>query len=338
MKLTSFLTPLALCIGLHAQSALPLDGVSGTTSVSAGGAGPTGTGDFFTYANGCPGGGGGLGIAYGLNEYATTTQAGGNTNQFAYKALNQGAALVLVFGFELWTTSVSTSPVPLVTELYDEATPGGAPNVAPIRTGTMVVGTKPAFYRTTFAQPHLLQSGAAVFLSFVGSSGILHTRTGPGGTLGVHYYHAPTATAWNGPFTTQPWAWRVLTSVATGARPLISNSGLPTVANFFKVNLTEARPGTLVTLGLGASNATWSGLTLPFDLAVVGMPGCKAHASVDLSFSSGTDANGNSFMPIVIPNNPALSGAVLFSQWWVLDPGANGTGVVNSDAAEIRIG
>ena len=336
---TSLLVSVAL-----AQSPAPPrgDGLANSTLAGGGGAssgaGPSLVGDFFVYANGCPGGGGGLGTALSLNDNASTTQPGSNNNQFAYKAQNLTSAPIMVLGFELWTTSITANPVGLTTELYDEASPGGAPNLTPIRTGTMVVGNKPAWYRTTFTQPFLLQPQAAVFPSFIGNANILHTRTAVGGAIGIHYFHAPTATTWSGPFMTQPMAWRVLAPVGSGARPLIGNTGVPTIGQPFQANLSQARSGMPVTLGLGASNATWNGLALPFDLTVIGMPGCRVHAGLDLTFGAVSDGSANAIMPIAVPNDPALSGLSLFSQWWVVDIGANPLGFVNSDAAEIRIG
>src|SRR5262249_8304666 len=124
------------------------------------------TGDFFVYGNGCPGTGAGLGTALSNNGNASTNQPGSNGNQFALKAPNTGSAPIVVVGFELWTTTITGNPETLVSELYDEASPGGAPNVAPIRSGTMVIGNKAAWYRTTFTQPYILQPGASIFLSY----------------------------------------------------------------------------------------------------------------------------------------------------------------------------
>jgi hypothetical protein len=45
----------------------------------------------------------------------------------------------------------------------------------------------------------------------------------------------------------------------------------------------ELAPGAVRRL-LGASNASWQGLPLPFDLGVIGMPGCLLHVGMDLTF------------------------------------------------------
>lgn len=330
-------TKLLLAVTLGAAALFAqTDGVS-RTSTPLPPAGPAGTGDFFVFANGCPGSGAGLGTALSLNDNASTTQAGGNSNQFALKAVNTTSAPIVVLGFELWTSSISTSPITLTTELYDEA-PSGTPNAAPIRTGTMVVGNKAAWYRTTFTTPHILNPGSVVFPSFLGNGSILHPRTAVGGTNGIHYWHSPSTTAWNGPFTTQPWAWRILTPVSKGARPQISCSGTMSIGQVSTIKVSEARPAAPALLFLGASNAVWGSISLPLDLTFMGAPGCRAHVSGELSLALATDPTGSAAFPLAVPNNAALVGLHFFTQWYIVDPAVNTALIVNSDAAEAIIG
>ena len=122
------------------------------------------------------------------------------------------------------------------------------------------------------------------------------------------------------------------------ARPTIGNTGVPTIGQAYQVTLANARAATLVAVTIGGSNAAWGSLSLPLDLGVIGMPGCRALASGELVLQNATDGNGNAALPVGVPNDPALQGLRLFHQWLVTDPGLNPLGLGASDAAEARIG
>ncbi|MEZ5967172.1 MAG: hypothetical protein R3F56_25275 [Planctomycetota bacterium] len=84
----------------------------------------------------------------------------------------------------------------------------------------------------------------------------------------------------------------------------------------------------------GASNRTLGGIPLPFDLAVLGAPGCLVYTSSDAStppFTSGA------MLPIPVPNAPLLIGRSLFAQALAVDTAANALGVVTSDFARVVI-
>jgi hypothetical protein len=90
-------------------------------------------------------------------------------------------------------------------------------------------------------------------------------------------------------------------------------------------------------IALGFSNQQWSGNTLPWSLATLGMPGCTMHTSPDFPFFVTFQA-GRATLSWPLPNAPSLAGVRIFAQGFVLDPGANAMGAVVSNAGTIVIG
>ena len=94
---------------------------------------------------------------------------------------------------------------------------------------------------------------------------------------------------------------------------------------------------TAVLFSLGLSRTQWGGLSLPFALDGLGMPGCALFASGDASllrFASGSVAA----LTIPIPNNQAFVGLAFYNQAFALDPAANAAGATASNAAAATIG
>lgn len=92
----------------------------------------------------------------------------------------------------------------------------------------------------------------------------------------------------------------------------------------------------LGTKGLGN---TWSGLTLPIDMAPLGAPGCSWNVSIDVSVPLTVDATGWAWLPgLPIPNDPAVVGAIFYNQGLFLDPLANALGTVASWSTGSSIG
>jgi virginiamycin B lyase len=107
--------------------------------------------------------------------------------------------------------------------------------------------------------------------------------------------------------------------------PRITASGLPRIGTTLALGVANtAAP--LGVLFLGASATTWNGLTLPFDLALIGAPGCFVHAAWSIGVHNGAPAT----VPVTVPADILLNGASLYWQWALL--GEAGRVVVTSDA------
>ena len=90
---------------------------------------------------------------------------------------------------------------------------------------------------------------------------------------------------------------------------------------------------------LGASNTTSAFGPLPFDLGVIGAPGCSLRVSTEsASTITGSSGSGFATFRLPIPNLSSLLGAQVFTQGLCLDTAANVLGVTVSDAALVMVG
>ena len=96
-------------------------------------------------------------------------------------------------------------------------------------------------------------------------------------------------------------------------------------------------PQNVAVLVFGFSNTTSAFGPLPLDLTAIGMPGCFARVSLDVT-GVVLGSGGTGSYPLVVPNLPALAGFILHCQAIVFDAAANPTGLVMSDAATLVVG
>jgi hypothetical protein len=128
---------------------------------------------------------------------------------------------------------------------------------------------------------------------------------------------------------------------AGGFVPAIgSTGGIPELGNpSFAITLAKATGGGSAFLVLGASDSSWLGVPLPFDLAPFGAAGCLLRASGDVLIGvpvSGSGAGaGLASVPTPIPANPSLAGGRAFAQWVPFDPILGGIRVSNAAAVTL---
>ncbi len=105
----------------------------------------------------------------------------------------------------------------------------------------------------------------------------------------------------------------------------------------FAVTLSGALGGSIAALLLGPHEDS----ILPFDLGLLGAPGCTLLVIPQFNFvravSGSGPGNGNAMVPLPVPLNPALIGSNFGAQWLVLAPGVNPLGAIYSSAAQLRI-
>jgi hypothetical protein len=109
------------------------------------------------------------------------------------------------------------------------------------------------------------------------------------------------------------------------------------LGDLFAVEVRNAPAAQLGVLWSGLSRTTFGGITLPFDLRLLGMPGCSLLCSgqfVDPMAYLG----GALRAALPLPLDPALQGAVFYQQALLADPAANAAGVITSQALEHRLG
>jgi hypothetical protein len=124
-----------------------------------------------------------------------------------------------------------------------------------------------------------------------------------------------------------------------GITPTLSSSGPPTIGTSgFAIELHDAVSPGFGFFVLDATNATWAGGPLPFDLG----GGCNLLVGTTVSvlhlIQGGGPGLGTSRQVFPMPANPAFAGNSLFAQWGVVDPAAqNAYGLCTSPALRFTL-
>jgi hypothetical protein len=105
----------------------------------------------------------------------------------------------------------------------------------------------------------------------------------------------------------------------------------PTRGQPFQINLSGAKPSTPAFLTIGLSDTKWNPLTLPFDLAPVGAPGCFLWNDQLLVLPGPVNAAGNGTVPVPIPNVSEIVRARLYGSFAQQDAAANAFGWTTSN-------
>ena len=122
------------------------------------------------------------------------------------------------------------------------------------------------------------------------------------------------------------------------AVPLLSSDETPQIGNDFPVKLSQARPFAAAVVVLGFSDSSWSGYSLPLDLAFLGAPGCSLLTSVFSSSVESVGADGTAKFTYQIPLQLNLIGLHFYNQWAVSDRTVNPFHFVFSNAGAGVIG
>ena len=158
-----------------------------------------------------------------------------------------------------------------------------------------------------------------------------------------------TAAAFGAGLSSQWFAWAsshdtssgrpsTFTNYGIGCRGAISATGLPDIDSSFNVDLRGALGSTPAVLLAGASNRTWAGIPLPFDLAPLNARGCWINASGDAQISRTTSSLGTASVALRLPKLTSLIGVRVYFQWFHFDRGANGLGLVSTQGAAATVG
>lgn len=115
---------------------------------------------------------------------------------------------------------------------------------------------------------------------------------------------------------------------ASGAPPVLLNVNRPAAGTTFRIDVRQARAGTIGAMFFGESDRNWAGGRLPYSLAAFGAPQCNLLTPPTIALSLSTNAQGQSMTLVPIPNIEALWGSYFFNQACVVDPQANGFGLV----------
>ncbi len=117
--------------------------------------------------------------------------------------------------------------------------------------------------------------------------------------------------------------------------PALAYTGSPKLGSSFTMTLSNAKTNSAAIHVLGFQGGSLT--PFPIDLSAAGAPGCALEQSID-SASGAATPNGSAQQTIPVPKDSSLIGARFYSQWFVLDAGANKLGLVGSNYGRVLIG
>lgn len=126
---------------------------------------------------------------------------------------------------------------------------------------------------------------------------------------------------------------------STGVRPQCSSRGLPVVGSSVLLRLFGGVPGGFALLALGHGRDQFRGQPLPIALPTLGVaaPGCFLLIEPVTSMAVVQDGSGYGAVLLDVPFAPVLRGVSVYSQLCTLDPPANPSWLVPSNALAMTI-
>lgn len=119
----------------------------------------------------------------------------------------------------------------------------------------------------------------------------------------------------------------------------VTGSEAPMLGNTFSRDLRSCPPAAMFIHMIGFSNTLAGGVTpLPFDMSVVGAPGCTINVDPVILIVGVTDATGAANLLTTIPSSMVFRGFVWYDQCIVNNPAANPFGVQISNYARAIVG
>lgn len=261
-------------------------------------------------------------------------------NEYCYGFKAPAAATVLGFSVYTRTTAATGGPLTMDCAFYRKDATAAVPSPVSPTKGACTVDTRANWYTCIFATPQSVVKDELFWVSQYETSLILASSTtnGVAPAIGSYWRRPPGGGT----------AWR-LTGIITGPvvavilkdeAPILSGSGLPTLGNAnFAIKMTNAGgPANLCRMVLGISDQkTLGGLTLPFDLGIIGFKGCKLYASDEFYLGPVvTNAQGEATFPLPVPNSGPLKGMNFFVQSFIIDIMNNRVEFTNAGKALIN--
>ena len=218
--------------------------------------------------------------------------------------------------------------------------------------GSWQMSRIPSWQGANLQQPVLLNQGQTFWVVWGPING---AQASVEGTSGGQVYRGSFngGQTWNGPFqNTNQWKFRIYggscgqvdlfgtgCAGSSGVTPEFGWGTVPAVGGTLNVMLQRGVPNDFAILAVGDSNTVWNSQPLPFDLTPYGAPGCQIRCSVVVTLLTPTDpATGAAVVTANIPNNPALQGVRVYSQWVAHDAAASTLGYKVSNAGSAVVG
>lgn len=297
-------------------------------------------GSYTAFGISCPGGGKGPLPFQSQNLISGNLETAQYADEFAFGVRSNDSQLL--FNVELFTRSTTAALESTMCAVYfDDGT--GAPARTPATLGRLIAGPTAGLYTVYFVPPVPVTRDQNLWIAQHDTNRILPSAVDNGSAPVVPTYRRNPAGS-----TTAPWTmtnatrfpvWRLSSCDGRGAwSPLSIGFDVPAIGKEFTVQLHHAAESAPAVLFYGFSDTQWLGLTLPFDLTLIGANGCRLYCSGDLQRPLRTDPCGFASSDVDIPNDSGLLGAVFFNQWLILDFGVNPFGLVTTHAGRGVIG
>ena len=260
-----------------------------------------------------------------LNELAGTLTQTATNLEYAYRVpagLSSG-----IVSFDVWTASAG-GPVVVPAHVY--GTPAGQPlgvmpELVPIASTTMTIGSTPGFYRATFSVPAFGFGEVYLAIDSAGQSTLISNLTE--GSQQLAWSRSGAGQAWT-PTVLRP-SWRIrCAGPAQYDPPMIGIAGEPSIGSVYELTLSGAASSSAAVLISGLSNTSHNGLPLP--VALPGAPGCNALVAPEALNAAPTSSIGTASYGISVPSSAGFMGLRVYHQWAVLDPTVNALGIVVS--------
>lgn len=174
--------------------------------------------------------------------------------------------------------------------------------------------------------PVPVTSGANLAAGSVGFLVGMHTRLTTGSFWDLDEFRLVNRAA----VAPEVMSWANVDLAAEGAfgsgcgATLVASGGQPQIGNALYMQQVGAPAGSAFSLGVGLNRLNLGGLPLPFNLGTVfpGLGGCMWESSSNVFLNGVIGSGGTGMVPLPIPNNPTLVGAVLYDQATLLIGGS----------------
>jgi hypothetical protein len=121
---------------------------------------------------------------------------------------------------------------------------------------------------------------------------------------------------------------------SANSTPLLGVTGRPTPGNAATVWLSDAPANAFAACAYGFATTP----PFPVLLTALGAPGCRQYFPISHADFAGANGVGVASRTVAVPNSPAVVGAIVYAQWYVLDPPANALGITASNYARLLVG
>ncbi len=266
-------------------------------------------------------------------------------NEYAFPVINTSASPVQVIGFQTWTQSVSGSFETGVASIHEDAAgPGStthsAPAAAALSTGTIGVDGTAGWYDVAVGAPAILQPGEAFWVTIGCFSMISPPQAPAAGTSApatIHYRRANlNSNAWTPSVSVTNPILRVRALSASPPAPSLIPNAPPALGQSMMLDFANGVPGAAAFILHSFNNTTWNGLPIPFDATGIGAPNCFIYTGSEVTQLTLLDPAGAATVSLPIPNDPSLSGIVLFNQGAAVgNPNAIGAFLTNATQSTV---